>query len=306
MAARASRTSVWSALHDATRVAAGHWRWLLLAWIASIPPAWLAARPIARMFDAALGRHPDAGRILGEFDLAALHDALSMATSDRNTAAIFLGMLLAGLLALLLSPLVDGMLVAALRAGRPLGFGESWRGGWREYGRMFRLLLLSLLPFAAALAAMAGAFEWAAGEDPTMLEARVAQREWIAGIASAGLLLLVFSSLEAARAAFATDPALRSAWRAWRRGLRLLGRRPFAVLLVVLFTLATGLLLSIALNWIGIGPRHDLLVLACAQLAVLGVAWTRAARLGALAGLAPPLSSRTVPAAPADAGHTPA
>ena len=287
----APRARALTTLHHAFRGAGRHWRWMLLAWLASWLPAWLAARPVRRLFDAALGRHPEAGRILSEFDVAALHDALSGA-GDVATG-IPAGFALAGLVAFLLSPWVNGMLVAALREARPLGFREAWSGGWREYGRMFRLSVLSLLPYAVAALVATGAFQWAthAGTS-TLLEAELARREAWAGLAGAIAFLLAFASIEAARVAFVMDTRLHSAWRAWRRGSRHLIRRLPAWLLVVVATLAAGVLLTAALNWIGIGARHDLLVLACAQLAVLGVAWTRATRLAALVALAgPPVSS---------------
>ena len=39
------------------------------------------------------------------------------------------------------------MVVASGRAGRALGFGHLLQSGLIEYGRMFRLMLWSLLPY---------------------------------------------------------------------------------------------------------------------------------------------------------------
>ena len=52
-------------------------------------------------------------------------------------------------------------LVASLREGRALGFGELWAGGWREYGRQFRLLLVSLIPWIVVGIVAALASAWA-------------------------------------------------------------------------------------------------------------------------------------------------
>src|SRR5690242_21711925 len=60
-------------------------------------------------------------------------------------------LVLSAAFALLLGPFLTGMTVATGRAGRALGFGQLMQSGVIEYGRMFRLLLWSLLPYAIAI-----------------------------------------------------------------------------------------------------------------------------------------------------------
>ena len=63
---------------------------------------------------------------------------------------------------------------------------------------------------------------------------------WAAGL----LFVLAHASLEAGRGWLAADGRLRSALKAWWRGLKLLARRPFAVLSVYLGTTLLGLALA--------------------------------------------------------------
>ena len=66
---------------------------------------------------------------------------------------------------------------------------------------------------------------------------------WIGGL----LFVLAHASLEAGRGWLAADGRLRSALKAWWRGLKLLCRRPIAVLAVYLGTTVAGLLLAVLL-----------------------------------------------------------
>ncbi|RMH93575.1 hypothetical protein EBB59_04860 [Lysobacter pythonis] len=267
-----------------------HWRLLLLWWLAGLLPAALAAQSLSSLMNRAFGFHPEAGRIAADTDVAALADGL-MGLGD-NAANAFSGVLsgtaFAFLLATLLAPWAAGMLVASLREGRALAFGELWLGGWREYGRMLRLWLVALLPSALAGMTVILAFIWAwQGEERQILEATARQRGHIALAIAAIAGLLVYANLEAGRAAFVRDPALRSAFHAWLRGLRLLCQRPFAVLLAVALTLAA----SLALNALPLmaAPAHasGTAMLLATQLAVLAMGWLRVARLSALSAITP-------------------
>ena len=136
----------------------------------------------------------------------------------------------------------------------------------------------------------AGRSRWARhGDDTRILESVSKQRGdivmWVIGIAS----LLVWSSIESARAALAADPALRSAFRAWLRGLKLMLRRPLSVLLIVLVTVVIGAGLATLLQQPAMRnvSASGWMIWLLAQLAVLVIWWTRIARLSALTAISP-------------------
>lgn len=287
------RASAFRALLAGLVGAFRHWRLMLIAWLAGLIAATFMARPVFALFNSALGHNPDAERIVSTQDIAPLIDSV-MTLGDggamHGMAAIGQGLMSALVIAALLTPWLTGMLVASLREGRALGFGELWLGGWREYGRQFRLLLVALIPWAAVggIAMLVGF--WARhGDDTAILESVGRQRNeivmWVVGIAS----LLAWISIESARAAFAADPRLRSAFRAWLRGIKLMLRRPISVLLVVLVTVAIGgglamLLQQPAIRSVG---TSGTMIWLLAQVAVLVIWWMRIARLSALTSISP-------------------
>jgi hypothetical protein len=198
--------------------------------------------------------------------------------------------LLGVVLTLLMSPFLDGMMVGTGRAGRTLGFAALLQSGWAEYGRMFRAMLWSLLPYAVVLAvAAAGSHLAAQHADKAVLEAQA--DTWAHG--ANWVLLVVFvlaqAIVESMRAAFIADPELRSATRAFGRGIGQLLRRPLGTLLSYLVVSVIGLLIFGAL---GLARIHTtavdggfLLALLLGQLMVLAVGWMRLARLLALAAV---------------------
>ena len=282
-----------------------HWRLMLLAWLAGLAAAALAAAPVAMLLNEALGHQPDAAAVVAGQDIAPIIEGI-MTLPDGGAmhaaARIAEGVSGALLLAVLLVPWLTGMLVASLREGRALGFGELWAGGWREYGRQFRLLLVALIPWivVGVIAAIAGA--WAdRGADTRILQSVGEHRQtvvlWIVGVAS----LLSWTSIECARAAFAADPALRSAFRAWLRGLGLMAKRPFAVLIVVLATAVIGGGVAMLLQKTTMPPStSSLMAVLLAQVSVLLLWWMRITRLSALTAISPdPAARQPAPPIPA-------
>lgn len=299
-----SRAGLWRALLDGFRAGPRHWRLIVLAWLAGVLPAALAMLPVFSMFNRALGEHPDAATLVRGGDIAPLADAVMTLPDGGLSAALEQlgdGLTAAVFLTLLLAPWLAGMLVASLREGRALRFGELWAGGWREYGRQFRLLLVSLIPWMGVAMLAGAAGYWARqGEETRILQSVGEQRQQIAMWVMLAAGFLAWTSIEAARAAFAADAGLRSAFHAWLRGLRLMLRRPIGVLLVMLLTAGLGLVMAMMLQRPGIDPQASTaLVLVLAQLAVVALWWTRMARLTALAAISP---SHAPPAIPVAAG----
>jgi len=203
------------------------------------------------------------------------------------------GAALAGIvLTVLLLPLLHGMVVAAGRAGRALGFSHLLQSGLIEYGRMFRLMLWSLLPYAVMLGLAAFAMKTAsehARADVLQSQADAARHaaQWTAVV----LFVLAQAIVESSRAAFVADVGLRSATRAFGRGVMQLLRRPLSTLLSYLVISAVGLGLALALGmWrahtLAIGFGGFVLALVISQLAVAVTGWMHAARVFALARVA--------------------
>lgn len=284
-----------------------HWRWILLVWIASLLPAQLVSRPITHLIDTAIGPHPDAARIVAENDLALLADALMKQLDDGGNliTGVLPGIGSALLIGALLAPWISGMLVASLRAQRTLGFAELWLGGWREYGRQFRLYWLALIPFALAAGIALLAFGWAGHDaEERLLETITQTRERIALAITAGALMLAYATLESARAALAADPAMRSVFRAWLRGLAALRQRPFSILLIVALSVIASLALAAALQITGLRWGGSGVIVALAQLTVLAMAGLRFTRLCALTALVPkPASASRSPPIDLDREH---
>lgn len=196
------------------------------------------------------------------------------------------------ILMLLLSPLLAGATVAAARSPVPLRFGDLLRGGIGEYGPMLRLLLWSVFPLGAAVAILAAGIGMNEKlHEGAILAADVEQGRNIALVVGGLLLLLAHAGIEAGRGWLAADARLRSALKAWWRGVKLLCRRPLAVLFAYLLPTLCSLLLALAMVALrqrvdasGFGGFLLALLLGCAIAGAL--AWGKVARLFALRALA--------------------
>lgn len=266
------------------------WR-LILLWLLFLAiPALLVAIPQWQQLMPMIGYAVDADAWSSTVNVPVIGDLL-MAFS-RNGVSPVPNTLPAILLTLLLSPLLTGMLVTQLRQGHSLGFRELLQGGIAEYGRLFRLMLVSLIPMGIALG-LATAAGSAAGDaaDEAIYSADADFAKNLALIFGAIVLLLAHSTVEAGRAQFAVDGRLRSAFKAWWRGLKLLLRRPIATLGVYLLTTIVSLLAALLFivlrsNVSAAGIGGFLLAILLTQLIVASLAWGRIARLGGLARLA--------------------
>lgn len=272
------------------------WR-LLLLWIAGLLlPTAIVALPVWRSLAAQFDHSLQADRIASAFEPMAMFQAIgNIGENGVWFGAVGLG---AAVLALLLSPWLAGMVVASIRTGYPLGFAALVGGGAREYGRMLRMLLWSLLPLGIAFGI--GAVLLGIADKQTenaILAADVDRARNIALGALTVLLLIAHASIEAGRGVIASDPARRSVVRAWGRGAMLLLRRPITTLLVYLGTALVGYGLAFGIGLLRLqasGPGWLELVLGVAlvQLLVAAIAWGRSARLYAMADLARDDASR--------------
>jgi hypothetical protein len=266
------------------------WRLWLLWILATLLPTLLVALPLWSSLEAGLGNTLHGADIATGRNLPLLFQGL--AEMGDHLAWVPGGLGAGGVLMLLLSPWLTGMVVASMRAGRTLGFGELVRGGLAEYWRLLRMLLWSALPLGLALvagsAAMAGLKSGA--EDAVLAsEAEAATRN---GLIIAGVLfVLAHATVEAGRGWLGADLALRSVIRAWWRGLKLLLRRPLATLLVYLVASVVGYGLALLFAWLrlrvdGVAPGATVAGFLAAQGVVAMLAFGRIARLHGLGALA--------------------
>lgn len=272
------------------------WRlWLL--WIcASLGCALIAALPAWNWLAASLNNSVHAQAIAsGKAPVLLLDMVMS-----RNAPLGLIGesTMIGAILMALLSPLLAGATIAAIRSQTRLGFGELLRGATAEYGPMLRMLVWSVIPLGLALLVMSviiGANEKA--HEHAILASEGATGRNIALVVGAVLFVLAHASLEAGRGWLATDGRLRSALKAWWRGVRLLCQRPVAVLLAWLVTTLLGLAVALVFVFLrqfaggaGLGGFLLAMLLGCGIAA--GLAWGRIARLYAMSALAGDMHAR--------------
>lgn len=277
----AFRKALWAALQ---------WR-VMLIWIVLMAlPTAIVTLPVGRALGALLEHSVHANALAHQFNGLYMGDALMLLV--RHNGSIINGAGLLGLvISLLLSPFLTGVVVTAVREPRSPGLGELMHGGLREYWRMLRLMLWSLLPYAIAILIGVAAHHVADKRADAATLQSVADRGYLAArIVLIVLLVLAHAIMETGRAQFAADGELRSATRAFGRGIVLLVRRPLAALGLYLGTSIVGYVLAglvgmlrIRIEAVGAGFVVAVLL---TQVIVLILAWQRTARIGALATLA--------------------
>jgi hypothetical protein len=266
------------------------WRLLLLWVLILLVPVAVAALPLMQALGGLLNHSTHVHDWARQFDAIMFGDV--MQALGQQHGELHGALMASALLALLLLPWLNGMVVASGRAGRTLGFGGLLQGGLAEYGRMLRLLLWSLLPYAAAFQLVQWGLDRA--DDRTDIatlesQAMLAQHVvwWLAGL----VVVIAQAWVESARAAFIADGGLRSAWVAMGRGLLQLLRRPFSTLSVYVLITLIGFALSLAFglaraHTVAVGTRGLFLGFLLSQLVVAAMGWMRIARVFALADVA--------------------
>lgn len=286
---RSSRRGGFGAAFAALKSAL-QWRLLLLWILATLVPTLLVATPLWSTLQAQFGHSVDAARIAAGQDVSLLAQGIMKAGESLGWLSPALGA--STLLMLLVAPWLTGMVVASLRAGRRLGFGELVHGGIAEYWRMLRMMLWSLIPFGIALmvgGGVMGAMRKGAEHAVLASDAEAAARN---GMIVAGIVfVLLHATVEAGRGWLGADRNLRSVVKAWWRGLKLLCRRPLATLLVYVIASLVGYgLATLFALWRvhadGTGTGAFLLSFVLGQLVVAMIAWARIARMTGMASLA--------------------
>lgn len=266
--------------------AAMQWRllllWVFLLWLPTVVVSFPFWRSLSSTIDHSIHVQDWASR----FSATMFGDAMStMGGSAWLGSVALLGMLLT----VLMLPFLNGMVIGAGRSGRRLGFTHLLQCGVVEYGRMFRLMLWSILPYAVTIALIGFAFHLATNvSDEAVLQSQADRARHIAMCVALVLFVLAQAIVESGRAAFIADPNLRSATRAIGRGFMQLLRRPISTLLSYVLISGIGYAIALALgiarvNTPAVGAAALVLAVVLAQLVVLAIGWVRVARLFALA-----------------------
>jgi hypothetical protein len=260
------------------------WRLLLLWLLIMLIPAAMVALPLWQMLGGLLDSSVHAAEWAQHFNAMMFMDVV-FALMDHAQwlgAATIIGLVST----LLLSPFLNGMIVGSGRAGRVLGLGALLQNGLIEYGRMFRVMLWSLVPYALFLAeGHVGAHMSEKYAAQAVLESQADLYAHVMHVLMLIVFVLVQSIVESARAAFIADVTLRSATRAMWRGIKQLIRRPLRTLAFYLVVTLVGMVLASAF---GVACIHvtGVIGFALIQLVVLTIGWMRTARLFALAEVA--------------------
>jgi len=272
-------------IKNASRTAL-QWR-LLLIWLgALLLPVLLAGVPLWDVLSNALDKSVHAPELAKELPLWAVTDLMS--EIRRHGDAVHGAGLSALILTLLLSPFLTGAAITAARAHDTPRFRELFAGGVSEYPRMFRMLLWGLVLTAAA-GALGGQLMDLAEKHADKAVLLSDAEPWNYAAMAAMLLLILFinATLDAGRAELAIDRRRTSAVKAWWRGLKLLWRRPGAVLGAYAIVTIAGLLLAALLgaarfNMAGANVVMLVLGFLVTQIIALILAWMRTTRLFAL------------------------
>lgn len=266
------------------------WR-LLLLWLGLLlVPTALVSAPVWHLLSVNLDYSAEAARLAQGLDLVALADLRDVAAHKRNLLT-YAGLLGVGV-TLLLAPLLSAMALAAARADRRLDLRALVDGGLRDYPRMLRMALWSVVPLGSALAlgALLGdAAQRMAGR--ALLEAEAQGWTALAALVTLLLWMVAHAGLDAGRAVLALDRRCTSALAGWWAGMGLLRRQPLRVFgayaAITLLGLALAALLAMLV--VRVSGATDVQVLAgfaLTQAAVAVLAWMRSARLFALVRLA--------------------
>jgi hypothetical protein len=265
------------------------WRLLLLWILISLLPTLVVALPLWRTLDALLGHSVHAEAWATHFDGLMFGDVYT--ALGRDNPWIGMAFVAGMILTLAISPFLTGMAVAGGRAGRALSFGGLLQGGATEYGRMLRLLVLTIIPYGLFGLIAKAASSLADDKTDVALLPSTADMYSYGALAVALLFFVIAQAIvESARAQFIADITLRSAFRALGRGFMQFAKRPFATVAVylVITLFGTALVVLIA-AWRGhtVAAGSGLLIaFVIVQLGVIVIAWMRTARLLALARIA--------------------
>jgi hypothetical protein len=266
------------------------WR-IILLWVGfTLIPTAVVSLPLGSWLSAQLDHSAYAGAWAHTFNINEVRELVVNATDIAPMLQSAL--LISLLLTVVFSPFLTGMVVASSREKQVLGFFALVQGGAREYGRMLRTILWSVVPLGIAGALGAWTLHMTDKRAETaVLESQVSREHLLCTIILTVLLIVAHATVEAGRGQFALDLRRRSAVKAWWRGVRLVFTRPVATLGSYFLITAVGLILAALLGIARINSPHATFVgflvsLALTELIAVAAIWMRIARLLALIQIA--------------------
>lgn len=272
------------------------WRLLLLWLLLLLIPTAVVALPLWGSLSELLDHSVHAQAWAQQFDGLMFSNTVHQIIG--HTGGLKAAAIAGTLVTLLLLPWLNGMIVGAGRSDMASSLGGHLHNGLSMYGKMFRLLLWSILLYAGAAWLVGQVSDVADKHDAkAVLESQADFWRHSALAAMAVVFVLVHAIVDAARGAYIADTSLRSATVALFRGLMQLLRRPFSTLLAYVPISAVGYALIVLLgmlriqvtasDWIGL--LGGLLIV---QLITAVTGWTQAARVFALAEVGRSLGRR--------------
>lgn len=240
-------------------------RMWLVFWVYTVAFALAVAAPAAALLWGSLGHSLYAGRMLEDFDIQWVSEFL-LETRGWPVAAFspLVALVAAGYL--LGMTFLTGGALAVFASREPVyESGQFYRGCGKNFGRLFRLLLVSLVFYGMVLAANAGLARlgsrvWSEGiqERPLVIFG------WLRGGAALALLLLVNMVFDYAKIRLVVEDsrrAARAAWAAFALAARNPGRTTGTYVLVGAIGVALLLVYAAILRAV---PRTELHWLALA------------------------------------------
>jgi hypothetical protein len=260
-------------------------QWRLLLWwvLLTAIPTLVVLTPLWQTLSSQLDHTIHATEWAQYWNVMALSDLVTVGTVEHTPLE---GSVHASLEALLiLIPLMNALFIAAARSASALHMGELLRQGLGQYWRMFRLMLVGLIPIALALWLLRlinkGVTHYG---EAVILESDLDHVRWAALAGWAIVFAIASASVDAARASFALEPERRSAIKAWWRGLKLVLRHPLrSAVLYLGVTALAGVALAVVLG-LRLQLRNASLIgwvlgLLIAQIITAIIGWMHYARL---------------------------
>ena len=273
------------------------WRLLVLSPVVLLVAATATLFPLLRALGEVFDRSPRWQELTGLDSFGAA--GLAKVLQGPASGTVATGVQTSIVLALLLAPLLAGAaLVVADADARPRIRGLL-SGAAAYYPRLLRMQLAALIPLGAAGLLTSVLMRWSSHvDDAATSEAATHASSRIAWTLAIALVFVAQLVIDAGRARLAAEPERRSAVKALGAGVKLIVKRPAQALAIGASTTAVSLLIAaivlVVRNQIAqTSGAAVLFAFLIGQLAVMAIAWGRAAKLCGLVEIARDLVNRT-------------
>jgi len=273
------------------------WRLLVLSPVVLLVAATATLFPLLRALGEVFDRSPRWQELTGLDSFGAA--GLAKVLQGPASGTVATGVQTSIVLALLLAPLLAGAaLVVADADARPRIRGLL-SGAAAYYPRLLRMQLAALIPLGAAGLLTSVLMRWSSHvDDAATSEAATHASSRIAWTLAIALVFVAQLVVDAGRARLAAEPERRSAVKALGAGVKLIVKRPAQALAIGASTTAVSLLIATIVlvvrnQFAQTSGAAVLFAFLIGQLAVMAIAWGRAAKLCGLVEIARDLVDRT-------------